>query len=246
MDGVSEQTPGLRTFILAGGLGTRLRPVSGPHPKGMMPIGDQPFLERLIERLAGQKLSEIVLCLGYGAAEIRAYFDAHPNQDINVRYSIEPEPEGTAGALREARQYWLDENFILNGDTELQFDLASFLDYHRRQQAEVTVALAHVHDASRFGRVQCANDGRVLEFVEKDGVPDAGFVNAGVYLASRRALNTIPQAGQVSIEKDWVPALLREGHPVYGCAIADGFTDIGTPDDYRRLAARALDSRTKL
>jgi NDP-sugar pyrophosphorylase family protein len=246
MDGLNEQAPGPRTFILAGGLGTRLRPVSGLRPKGMMPIGDQPFLERLIEPLAGQNVSEIVLCLGYGALEITEYFDAHPVSGVCVRYSMEAEAQGTAGALREAGQYWQDETLVLNGDTELQFDVSALLDFHRRQRAAVTIGLARVHDAAQFGRVRCAHDGRVLEFVEKDGVPDAGFVNAGVYLASRRALNLIPAAGQVSIEKDWMPALLREGHPVYGCAVADEFTDIGTPENYRRLAARAWDSRTNV
>src|SRR5437763_1513869 len=93
-NGMSSHARTLRTFILAGGLGTRLRAVSGNRPKGMMPVGGQPFLARLVERLAEQQLSDIVLCLGYGAAEIRSYFEAHTLSAVRVHYSVETEPRG--------------------------------------------------------------------------------------------------------------------------------------------------------
>src|SRR5207245_622803 len=119
---MSEEIRTIRTFILAGGLGTRLRSVSGPTPKGMMPVGGQPFLERLIQRVSEQQLTDVVLCLGYGASEIMAYFDAHPIAGVQLQYSVEPEPRGTAGALRVAEPCWIHENLILNGDTELFFE----------------------------------------------------------------------------------------------------------------------------
>jgi NDP-sugar pyrophosphorylase family protein len=212
----------------------------------MMPVGGQPFLERLIERLAAQHVTECVLCLGHGAADISAYFDTHPIRDVRLHYSIESEALGTAGALRVAESFWAKENLVLNGDTELEFDLLGFLAFHRTQHAEVTIGLAQVQDASLFGRVRTAADGQVLEFLEKDGRPDPGFVNAGIYLATRRALGLIPAAGQVSIEKEWMPALLRERRWVYGHKIADEFIDIGTPDNYRRLVARVPDSSASL
>src|SRR5262245_60378040 len=134
MDGVKDLSgfqnlTGLRTFILAGGLGTRLRAVSGERPKALMPVAGQPFLRRLLERLIAQDLRECVLCLGYGAQSIITYFAEHPVRAMQLRYSIESEPRGTAGALRVAQAFWAEQNFILNGDTELDFDFWSFLAY---------------------------------------------------------------------------------------------------------------------
>ena len=204
-----------------------------------MPIGGQPFLRRLLERLAAQDVRECVLCLGYGAQAITDYFDAHPRDAMRLHYSIESEPRGTAGALRVAQPYWAAHNLILNGDTELTFDIAQLRDAHLACRADVTIGLAHVADASRFGRVRLADDGRVLAFMEKDGVAQSDLVNAGIYLATRDALDEIGADGNVSIERDWLPTLVRTGRAVCGCIVAAEFTDIGTPDDYWRLANRA-------
>ena len=232
---MSEEIRTIRTFVLAGGLGTRLRPISGPTPKGMMPVGGQPFLARLLERLAEQRLTDVVLCLGYGAAEIAAYFDARPIAGASVRYSVEPEPRGTAGALLVAEPYWADENLIMNGDTEMIFDFGDILSFHRGVQSELTIGIVPVADASTFGRVRSRDDGRVQEFMEKDELPYPGSVNAGIYLTGRAALEAIPVRKHASIEKDWIPALLREDRRVYACAIATNFIDFGTPENYRRL-----------
>lgn len=232
---MSPETHQVRTFILAGGLGTRLRPVSGPLPKGMMPVGGQPFLIRLLQKLSEQNLTDIVLCLGYGAADFTSYIDAHPVSGVHVQYSIESEPRGTAGALLVGQAYWADENLIMNGDTELEFAFNDFLNFHQRTQAALTIGVVPVADASGFGRVRSAADGRVLEFMEKDELPYPGLVNAGIYLAGRSALMEIPPREKVSIEKEWIPRLLREGRPVYACTIATEFIDFGTPENYRRL-----------
>ena len=228
--------PVMRVFVLAGGLGTRLRSVSGAVPKGLMPIGDQPFLRRLLERTAAQNLNECVLCLGYGAQAIMDYFDAKPVNGMRILYSVESEPRGTAGALRVAQTYWDAHNLVMNGDTELTCDFHALYAFHRLREADVTIGLARMEDASRYGRVELADDGRVLAFREKDGVKQSGVVNAGVYVAPRSALSAIPAEGHVSIERDWLPALLQARRRVYGMVVADGFTDIGTPEDYWRLA----------
>jgi NDP-sugar pyrophosphorylase family protein len=234
-NGNSERMPGVRTFILAGGLGTRLRPLSGARPKSMMPVGGQPFLERLIERLGEQQLSDIVLCLGHGAADISAYFDVHAIPNVRLQYSKESEPRGTAGALRVAETYWADENLILNGDTELRFEFGRFSKCHRTHHADITIGTVPVRDTSGFGCVRATDDGRVLEFREKDKLRQAGLVNAGIYLATLGALSVIPEQREVSIEKEWIPSLLHAGRPVFACSVAEEFIDIGTPENYRRL-----------
>ncbi len=228
-----------RAFILAGGLGTRLRPVSGDTPKVLMPVGGKPFLRRLAEQLIHQGFVDIVLCLGHGAAVIVDYFTAEPLPDAALRFSMEPEPRGTAGALRVAEPFWLAQNLIMNGDTELACDYRSLVAAHVAGGADVTIALAQVADSARYGRVQCDDEGRVSAFLEKDGLHRPGAVNAGVYAATRSALAHIPAVGAVSIERDWLPALLQAGRLVQGLTVADGFTDIGTPEDYWRLANQA-------
>src|SRR5438477_7067315 len=114
------------TFILAGGMGTRLRSVSPDLPKALMPVGGEPFLQRLLKRLATQSLQEVVLCLGFGAEAIIAYLEAHPLPSPRLHYSVEAEPRGTAGALRVAEDYWRDLNLILNRDTECPFAFQTF------------------------------------------------------------------------------------------------------------------------
>jgi len=228
-----------RAFILAGGLGTRLRPVSGDTPKGLMPVGGQPFLRRLIERMAARGVADIVLCLGYGAGAIMAHFAERAVPGASVRYSVEPEPRGTAGALRVAEPYWAAQNLILNGDTELACDYAALIAAHQRAGSAVTIALAHMDDCARYGRVQIDAHGRVLAFREKDGRRRPGLVNAGIYVATREALERIPPAGVASVERDWLPGLVQAAAPVTGVIVSTGFTDMGTPDDYWRLANQA-------
>ncbi len=228
------------TFILAGGLGTRLRSLSGEQPKGMMPIDGEPFLRRMLERLAAQDVREVVLCLGYGADAIIEYFEAHPLPSVQLHYSIEDEPRGTAGALRAAEPFWSEHNLILNGDTELEFALHDFYHYHRTMCADLSIGLAHVDDAARYGRVRLRDDGRVETFLEKDGIHHSGLVNAGVYLATRHTLDAIPRAGAYSVEREWLPDLLQRDCALYALPIAESFVDIGTPEDYLKLANRQV------
>ncbi|MBI1802223.1 MAG: hypothetical protein HYR71_11420, partial [Chloroflexi bacterium] len=157
-------------------------------------------------------------------------------EGLRLTFSVEAEPRGTAGALRAAEPWWGEQNLVLNGDTEIAFDLAGFYAHHRNWEADVTVGLAVVDDAARFGRASVAGDGRLLAFSEKDDRHTGGLVNAGVYLCSRRALSLIPATGYASIERDWLPLLLERGLAVYAIEVATHFTDIGTPEDYWRLA----------
>jgi NDP-sugar pyrophosphorylase family protein len=236
MDGLVSAA--LQTFILAGGLGTRLRPISGSTPKALMPIAGETFLDRLLGRLRAQRIRRVVLCLGYGAEAIIEHVELQPFADLEVAFSVEQAPRGTAGALRVAQSFWAEQNLILNGDTELQFDISHLCKYHTEHYAAVSIGLAQVSDAACYGRVTCTADGRLTAFLEKDGRHEPALVNAGVYLSDRSALERIPPESTYSIEKDWLPCLLTENIPVFGAQIAKEFIDIGTPDDYRRLINR--------
>jgi NDP-sugar pyrophosphorylase family protein len=237
MDGIDNAA--LQTFILAGGFGTRLRPISGSTPKALMPVAGETFLDRLLGRLRAQGIRRLVLCLGYEAEAIVEHFRRRPFAGLEVAFSVEQSPRGTAGALRVAQAFWAEQNLILNGDTDLQFDISHFCEYHTEHHAAVSVGLAQISDAARYGRVACTADGRLTAFLEKDGRHEPDLVNAGVYLSERGPLERIPPEGAYSIEKDWLPGLLTHNFPVFGAKIADEFIDIGTPDDYWRLVNRA-------
>ncbi len=221
---------GASVAILAGGLGTRLRPAVGDRPKVLAPVHGRPFLAYLLDRLAGA--GEVVLLTGHGAGQVRAAFGAS-YASLRLVYSEEPSPLGTAGALRRALPLLGAETILLlNGDSFCDVDLAELGRCHRACGAALTMALAQVADASRFGRVALGPGGRVLRFEEKREEKSSGWVNAGVYLL-RRALveDAVPDGRPVSLEREVLPALAARGL-VHGFLASGRLLDIGTPESY--------------
>ncbi|MBI4502346.1 MAG: nucleotidyltransferase family protein [Gemmatimonadetes bacterium] len=221
--------------ILVGGIGSRLRPVSGDLPKPMVPIAGRPFLEYLLLFLRAQGVRRVVLCVGYGAERIRSHFGDGKPLGLELVYSVERELLGTGGALRLGAAAIEAETFIaLNGDSFADVDLGAMLESHRRRQAGVTVALAAVPDAARFGALDWDPEtGRIGAFGEKTR-QGPGFVSAGMYVVERTVVDTIP-AGVVSLEHQVLPGL-TDGR-AYGFLTEGLFVDIGLPEEYHRLAA---------
>lgn len=235
----------MKAVLLIGGLGTRLRSAVPTAPKALAPVGGRPFLELIVQQLVRQGIRELVMCTGYLAEQIEEHFGDGRAFGVSIEYSFEPSPLGTAGALKLAEKYLACESdfLVLNGDSFFDCDFAELIAYHRRQASEVTFAVALVSDASRYGTIRLANDGRILAFLEKAGQSAPGLINAGVYVMRADVLGRIAE-GPSSLEKDIFPGLLKQG--MYG-VVRDGlFIDIGTPSDYARanqiktlLAARA-------
>jgi D-glycero-alpha-D-manno-heptose 1-phosphate guanylyltransferase len=220
---------GLQAVVLAGGLGTRLRSVVSDVPKPLAPVAGRPFLHWLLDALDRQGVRQIVLAVGFMAEQVRAAVGERHGR-IAVSYSVETEPLGTGGALREALRLLDGEALVLNGDTYVQVDFARLMAAHRRANALVTVATVDVDDASRYGTVQVV-DGRIAGFVAA-GRSGPGTINAGVYALSATALHATP-AGPFSFERDLLQARLAELAPL-AFAAGPAFIDIGTPADYRR------------
>jgi len=216
--------------ILAGGLGTRLRSAVADRPKVLAEVHGRPFLSYLLDQLAAAGCREVVLCTGYLGERIVARFgDAYG--PLRLRYSQEPAPLGTAGALRLALPLLeSDPVLVLNGDSYCQADLAAFLDWHQGHAASATLVLTRVADVSRFGSVEIDADGRVLRFQEKAGVSRPGWINAGIYAVSRPLLLKVPAGTAVSLEREVFPAWIGQG--LYGHAQGGRFLDIGTPESY--------------
>lgn len=226
-------------LILAGGLGTRLSSVVSDRAKSVAPVAGRPFLAFVLDHLAhGGAISRVVLCVGHHADSVRnAFGDTHAG--LPIAYSQEAEPLGTGGALRLAiERFDVKQPFLaMNGDTVLNLRLDTLLQHHRAHRADLTMALAYVKDAERFGTTALEGD-RIVGFHEK-GSTLRGWINGGMYLFGTRAgreLHAMPV--KFSLERDFFAARLS-GLRCYGYRSRAAFLDIGIPEDYQR-AARLL------
>jgi NDP-sugar pyrophosphorylase family protein len=236
----------MKAILLVGGLGTRLRPAVPSLPKALASVGDRPFLELLVRQLGAQGIRHLVMSTGYLAEQVEEVFQDGSHFGATIEYSKETVPLGTAGALKLAQRCVQNESevLVINGDTFLEIDFNEFILSHRKHGSLATMAVAPVEDASRYGTVKLAADGRISGFSEKTGQTAPGVINAGVYVFNNAALALIPQ-GPVSLERDVFPLLMEHGF--YAIEQRGMFIDIGTPDDYARakkmsdrLAASAL------
>ncbi|MDB5311902.1 MAG: nucleotidyl transferase domain protein [Gemmataceae bacterium] len=225
---------GVSAAILAGGLGTRLRSVVADRPKVLAPVGGRPFLTYLLDQLARTGVRETALLVGYAAGRVQSTFGAD-YAGMRLRYSVEPTPLGTGGAVRLALPLLREDIVLLmNGDSFCDVDLDAVLTFHRGHGG-ASLVLAEVADASRYGRVLAGPDGRVVRFAEKGSGQEAGRINAGVYVFGRALIESIPPDRPVSLERDVLPGWVATGR-VRGFP-GGRFIDIGTPESYAEAEA---------
>jgi len=217
-------------LVLAGGLGTRIRPVLGDTPKLLAPIRDRPFLLYLLRWLACFGARRVVLALGHAAAAVQDYLRDVPDSPLELITVVEPRPLGTAGAVRFARaQLRSDPVLVMNGDSFVDADLCQFLAFHRNAGATGTVLCARVEHAGRYGRIAIDENARIGGFVEKDAaLQGPATVNAGVYLLSGALLDAIIAMPGPSLERDVFECLPAGSLAAFGGPF--GFIDIGTPE----------------
>lgn len=225
----------MQAIVLVGGEGTRLRPLTETVPKPALTLVDRPFLAYMIEWLAGHGVTEVVLACGFLPDALReALAGEEERAGVGIRYVTEPQPLGTAGAIRFAADQLggdLDERFLaLNGDVLTDLDLTALLGAHEQHRARATLGLFPVEDAAVYGLVTTSREGEVLEFLEKTGRPDPGEINAGTYVLERSVLDLIPAGEKVSIERDVFPRLVGDG--LRGLRLDGYWMDIGTPERY--------------
>jgi NDP-sugar pyrophosphorylase family protein len=224
----------MQALILAGGAGTRLRPVLTQLNKPMAPVAGRPFLEYLFLQLKKYKVEEVILCVGYKADLIQSYFGAGDRWGIQISYSYETDFRGTAGALKLAEYLIHEENFfVMNGDSLFDIELQELMRYHRDMKALATLALACIDDSQRYGAVGLNETGRIVSFMEKRQGNTGGVINGGVYVFARKILDFIPEGQLISLENDILPKLI--GQDIYGLLSNGYFIDIGVPADYMRL-----------
>jgi NDP-sugar pyrophosphorylase family protein len=230
MDNVGED---IHAVLLVGRLGTRLQPILQSTPKPLARVGDGAFLELLVRQLRAQGFRRLVMCTGHLAGQIAEKFADGHKWDVAIEYSEESHPLGTAGAVKLAERYLVQdaEFLVMNGDSFMEIDFRQFIRFHREHGGLISMAVRRVPDASRFGTVEVDPLNRIVGFREKIGIPAPGIINAGVYLFNRAILQDIPD-GPASLEKEVFPRLLEHG--VYALEQHGMFIDIGTPEDYAR------------
>ncbi len=231
-----EYIPDTKAVLLVGGLGTRLRTVVPSAPKAMAAVGGRPFLELLVLQLRVQGIRRLVMCTGYLADQIEQEFGDGKGWDLEIEYSKESAPLGTAGAVKLAEHRLKDTGdfLVLNGDSFLEADFERLLRFHRGHGGLVTIAVVAVPNAQRYGSVQMGAEGRVTGFAEKAASSGPGLVNAGVYVFRQSIFGHIPE-GPASLERDVFPRLLSQG--IFALEERGMFIDIGTPEDYARAQA---------
>ncbi|MGC8658920.1 MAG: nucleotidyltransferase family protein [Desulfomonilaceae bacterium] len=231
------------TFILAGGLGKRLRPVVADRPKPMADVQGQPFLEILVRLLASKGIRKFVMLVGYKADSIEKYFGNHRFDNLEIKFSHENEPLGTGGAVKNAERFATDPTLLVNGDTYLDVQLHELYKFHVNKNAQVTISMFRTPDVSRYGSVSVGRDGKVTKFHEKHStLAKSGLINAGVSLVSKSFIKELPANCKFSMETDIFPKIVS-GQKMFGLEQNGPFFDIGTPESYREFQDFAHDAQ---
>jgi mannose-1-phosphate guanylyltransferase len=222
----------VQAVILVGGEGTRLRPLTSTVPKPVVPLVDRPFISFMLEWLRRHGIDDVIMSCGFLATSLRNVLGDGSELGVRLRYVEEPDPRGTAGALKFAGSM-LDERFLLlNGDVLTDIDLTQQLAQHESTGAKATLALVGVPDPTAYGLVHLQDDRSVRDFVEKPSSDqiDTNLISAGAYVLQRDVLELVPPDRNVSIEREVWPLLIGNG--LYGFPSESYWLDIGTPDRY--------------
>lgn len=240
----------MKAVIMAGGLGTRLFPLTQKTPKPLLPIANRPTIAWAVAGLAKANLSEIVITTGFGAEAIVSYLHDGQEFGVHCQFSIEDPPRGTAGGLKLAQHYLEGEPdfLVTSGDCVANLPFAPVVSYHRAHHALATMVLSPVDDCGRYGTVETDGDGRVLSFHEKDprwaGKP--GLVNTGIYVLSADIFRFIPDGQPFDFGRDLFPQLVSQGYPVHA-VVTDGYwLDMGVPAQYLQANFDVISGRAML
>jgi mannose-1-phosphate guanylyltransferase / phosphomannomutase len=238
----------VKAVVMAGGEGTRLRPLTSNQPKPMVPIVGKPCMEHILELLREHGLEEVIVTLAFLPQSIRSYFGDGESLGLAIEYSVEESPLGTAGSVRLASDKLGDTFLVISGDALCDIDLTQLIEFHRERQAAVTIGLKSVENPLEFGIVVTDEDGRVERFLEKPswGQVFSDTINTGIYVLEPEVLRYVPNNRPYDFSKELFPLLLEMGRPIYGF-VCDGYwQDIGNLDQYRQANFDALDERVKL
>src|SRR5215831_15662798 len=224
----------MKGLILAGGKGTRLRPLTINTPKPVVPVANSPFLLYQIDLMRGAGIDEIILSLSYQPRKIEDLLKDGSDYGVWIRYAVEGTPLGTGGAFKNAEEHISDSTVVFNGDVLTAIDLGAVIAHHRASKAVATIVLTPVVNPSAYGLVETNPEGWIQRFIEKPG-PDeitCNTINAGIYVLEPSVLRYMPKGEPYSFERGLFPTLLEQKEPVMSFVLDAYWIDIGTPQKY--------------
>ena len=239
----------LQAVILAGGQGTRLRPLTLARAKPVVPLLNRPFLAYQLALLRAHGVSDIVLACSYRVEDLRAALGDAEHLGVRLRYAIENEPLGTGGGVRNAADLVSGTLFVLNGDILTDPDLTEMRRLHETRGSRTTIYLQPVPDPRQYGLVETEADGRLKAFREKPAAGEeitTNTINAGIYLIDAELIGRIPRERASSIEREFFPALIADGVPCFGWCPTAYWRDIGNPAAYRAAQIDLLQGRAAM
>ncbi len=236
----------MRAVVMAGGEGTRLRPITANQPKPLLPVVNRPIMEHVLRLLRRHGVDETVVTLQFLAAHVRAYFGDGDELGMRLSYATETTPLGTAGSVKNAQDALRHDPFlVISGDALTDIDLTTLMAHHRKSGALVTVALKSVPNPLEFGIVITSDDGRIARFLEKPtwGQVFSDTVNTGIYVMEPEVLDHVPAGERVDWSGEVFPKLVAAGAPLFGHVVAGYWEDVGTLDSFLRAQADVLDGK---
>lgn len=250
----------MQGVIIAGGMGTRFRPLTYIRPKPLIPVVNKPLLEYQVEQLRMHGVDRIVFATNYLSEKIEEHFGDGSRFGVEMRYAIESSPLGTGGAIRNAAKHlWVQEDFVVfNGDIVCGFDLQQITDFHLEKESTCTIALTPIPRPNPFGKIVLTDDMRVKSWIEPseaekkalaaqhdshDSLQGDDYINAGFYVISPKLLDIIPDDRPVSIERETIPLLMARKGAFYALPLDGYWTDVGRPSQLMDVTAALLNGK---
>jgi mannose-1-phosphate guanylyltransferase len=236
----------MKAILLAGGKGTRLRPLTIHTPKPIVPIFERPFLHYQLDLLKQvPEIDEVILSLNYQPRRIEEIFGDGSDSGLAIRYVVEPAPLGTAGAVRYAGESIHESVVVFNGDVLTEVDLAAVIALHRERKARATIVLTPVENPSAYGLVETDPSGNIRRFLEKPKADEitCNTINAGIYVLEPETFDRIPKDTPWSIERSFFPSLIERGETFMAYVYRGYWIDIGTPEKYMQVHRDIMDGK---
>ncbi|MFE1358887.1 sugar phosphate nucleotidyltransferase [Streptomyces harbinensis] len=236
----------MKAVVMAGGEGTRLRPMTASMPKPLLPVANRPIMEHVLRLLKRHGLNETVVTVQFLASLVKNYFGDGEELGMDLTYANEEKPLGTAGSVKNAEEALKDDSFlVISGDALTDFDLTDLIAYHRERGALVTVCLTRVPNPLEFGITILKEDGRVERFLEKPtwGQVFSDTVNTGIYVMEPEVFDYVEPDVPVDWSGDVFPRLMKEGRPIYGYVAEGYWEDVGTHESYVKAQADVLEGK---
>ncbi|MCE5329227.1 NDP-sugar synthase [bacterium] len=238
----------MKAVILAGGFGTRIRPLTYLNPKPMLPLVNKPFMHNFISWIKSHGIKDIILSTGYLPEVFENYFGDGKSLGVKLAFVTEEMPLGTCGAVKNVEDHLDNESFmVFNGDVLADINLSEMIKYHKDKKSDITIALTPVEDPTSYGLVPLDKDGRVEKFLEKPSWDEitTNLINAGTYIIERKLLDLVPPGENYSFERGLFPNALEIGYRIYGYVSNAYWLDLGTPAKYLQAHQDILNGKIK-